>query len=264
MLIADLPLELFHEILRRSIEVRGLRRGMRLRLANSMCTKLSHHVTPFDHLVELFAKEIIQAIFAFQLLEHYFSTKCNEDTVLPAFTAAYLSCRVANEPLGGIQPLVQIRRVAQRLCLESNDGRTVQDYIKDLSTVVVKHSSLPPHTQACRPTDWLWKANEVVKYENDFETDVYIAALSKNSMDTVTKCLARIPRSGYGEVNASFSRLFGTARSHAVALGDRHNLAAFMFSPDKYLSQKLRLNILSSVAAYGDAYLFQFVFNFDA
>jgi hypothetical protein len=239
MHITELPLELFHEVLRRSIEVRGLRRGMRLRLVNSMCTKLSHHVTPFDRLVEFFAKEIIQTIFVFQLLEHYFSTKCNEDTVLPAFTAAYLTRRVANEPLGGIQPLVQIRRVAQRLCLESNDGRTVQGYTKELSTVVVKHSrwpSLPPHTQARRRTDWLWKANEVVKYESDFETDVYIAALSTNSMDTVTKCLASIPRSGYGEINASFSRLFGTARSHAVALEDRHNLAALMFSPDKYLS----------------------------
>jgi hypothetical protein len=36
MYLTELPLERFHEIIRQSIEVRGLQRGGRLRLVNSM------------------------------------------------------------------------------------------------------------------------------------------------------------------------------------------------------------------------------------
>jgi hypothetical protein len=92
MRITDLPLELFHEILRRSIETRGLKRGLRLRLVNSMCTEISRRPSPSNLLAELFAKESIQVIFVFQLLEDYLSTKC-DNVALPAFAAAYLERR---------------------------------------------------------------------------------------------------------------------------------------------------------------------------
>jgi hypothetical protein len=156
------------------------------------------------------------------------------------------------------------------LCLESDDGRSVQDYIEELSTVVVKHhvgSSLPPHTQARRRTDWIWNANEVVKYprlkdEDWFEKDVYVAGLATNSLATVTKCVAdgntAIYR--YGEIVVSSSSLFGLAFSHAVALGHRHILAALMFHTDRYCSQIWRRAMLLEIAAFGDAELLQFVF----
>jgi hypothetical protein len=89
--------------------------------------------------------------------------------------------------------------------MESKDGRSVQDYIKELSPVVIKKSS--------GRTDWLWKASETVKYEDELEADMYIAALYTNNITTAEKCLA------YGNMNHYSSGLFGTAGSHVAAFG---------------------------------------------
>ena len=217
-----------------------------------MCTEISRRPSPSNLLAELFAKETIQAIFVFQLLEDYLSTK-RDNVALPAFAAAYLERRSTNEPLGGIPPLVQIRRVAQRLCMESKDGRSVQDYIKELSAVVIKESS--------GRTDWLWKASEVVKYEDELEPDAYIAALYTNNITTAGKCLA------YGNMNHYSSGLFGTAGSHVAAFGDRRVLAASMSRKSSWNSHSthpLRLCMLSRVAEAGRAEVVQFIFDFDA
>jgi hypothetical protein len=198
---------------------------------------------------ELFAKEVVQTLFVFQLLEPYFSTKCDEETVLPLFHEAYLERRVANEPVDGFQPLVQIRRTAQQLWLKGTDGRSISDYIKELSVLVIR--------EIRGRTDVLWKTNEARNIEDEFEKGVYIAALYTQNMPVVANWLSR------GNSAAQFCWLFGTARSHAAKFGDGHLLAAVMHGSPKDWSQMLRREMLIAVCEAGRAGMAQFVFEFD-
>ena len=142
MSVLNLPVELFQEILSHAIQVRGLRRGMRLCLVNSTHFRSYCHAPLSNLCSEVFSEEVIKMLFIFQLLDSYFrAIPSGKVVVLPAFTAAYLERRVANELNGGIPALIRIRTIAERLSHESTNSRDKGAYIKQLCPFIVNNCS---------------------------------------------------------------------------------------------------------------------------
>ncbi|KAF2681950.1 ankyrin [Lentithecium fluviatile CBS 122367] len=100
MQLLDLPLELFRIILYHSIAVRGMARGVRLRLVN-----------------RLFAAEVVETIHTFKMLDQPLasSTTLDKAKPMPHFAASYLKYRVLGEPENGNGVLICIRKVSERL-----------------------------------------------------------------------------------------------------------------------------------------------------
>lgn len=198
---------------------------------------------------ELFAKEVIESVFNFQLLDPYFkSTPPDEDIAIPSFLATYLERRVLNEPIGGMLDLLLIRRVAERLRQESIDGRDLHEYVKQLCELVVSTCG----TQIS--LIWRARASET-NSGGDFETHVFVAAVYTKTMPVVEKWVAT------GKNGAKSSWLFGSARRHAAKYCSRELLAPMMIHRYGDELQRLRIELLSELAGAGRADAMHFVFD---
>ncbi|KAH6632923.1 hypothetical protein C7974DRAFT_357014 [Boeremia exigua] len=240
MLLLDLPLELLHEILGWSILIRGIKRGLRLRLVNKM-----------------FAREVLVTLPLFKTLDPYPQpSKVSGDTSILPITTTYLERRVLNERQGGSAVLLRIRSVAAQLCQESVDGSDEQEYIKQLCPLVI---------ETCRVhLDEIWSVDQNVCkrkgaiYSNDLASDVYLAALYTNTWPVVT----RWARSGRSLLQRSL--IFGDARNHAARFGSTQVLAAMIESRHEDTFQMMRSYFLMRTAEAGRMEIVRFVFNFKA
>lgn len=234
MHLLDLPLELFQAILCRAIQARGIKRGLRLRLVNT-----------------IFAKEVIQALFTFRLLDSYFSSfKSCQNFPLPSFAASYLGHRVLNESNDGLPVLLCIRSVAERLCQESTettDGRDFRLYVKQLCRSVVENRH--PHSMA-----GIFRAR-ILKRSN-YEAHVYVAAVYTQTMPIVRRWIAD------GNNACESSWIFGHPYTYAVERGSHELLELLMSDPVTGVNLNRRCNLLRKVVRAGRAETTRFVFNF--
>jgi len=122
--ILDLPLELFQRIVREAILVRGITRGMRLRLVNRKSRLDVLRVCPYEK--DLFADEAHHVLFLYNMLDERLSL---EPKKRPPFTATYLEHRVTKEPVDGNPMLLCIRQIAARL---TNSSPATPHYIASL------------------------------------------------------------------------------------------------------------------------------------
>ena len=198
-----------------------------------------------------FAKEIIQALFTFRLLDSYFSSfKSRQRFPLPSFAASYLEHRVLNESNDGLPALLRIRSVAERLCqesTESTDGRDFRLYVKQLCRSVVENGDPP------RMAD-IFGAG--ILDRSDYEAHVYVAAVCTQTMPIVRRWIAG------GNNACKSSWIFGDASTYAVEYGSHELLKLLMSDPVKGVRQDQRCNFLRKVARAGRAETTRFVFNF--
>ncbi|KAH3976617.1 hypothetical protein HBH52_122240 [Parastagonospora nodorum] len=235
MRILDLPLELIQEILRRACEVRGLRRGIRLRLVN-----------------KLFAEEVINVIHIFRLLDTYFKL-CSKDPIprIPYFAGSYLARRVLSEPSNGLPDLLRIRAVAQKLHEADAEARSVPDYVHQLCLLVIRDQR--PSTRLAQ----MLKASQV-KDKSDSETHLYVAAYLTQTTTIVERWMASARHP------AQNSWMFGSINNHAARHSDERFLAALTTGCDKFpeSAQERRVEMLCVVAEAGRLDAVQFIFNF--
>ncbi|KAL5377228.1 hypothetical protein DPSP01_009893 [Paraphaeosphaeria sporulosa] len=105
---ADLPAELLQNILNHAIVVRGMKRGLRLRLINKR-----------------FAAEVIDTIYAYRMLDERFCQPLTtvRNPPMPPFTASYIEYRIHNKEddssLAPYPKLGLLRRIARDLVAEN-------------------------------------------------------------------------------------------------------------------------------------------------
>ncbi|KAH7132391.1 ankyrin repeat-containing domain protein [Dendryphion nanum] len=173
MNILDLPLELFQAILAKSIVVRSWER-------------------------ETFAEQIIETIFAFKLLDAFFSDSqilAKAQGGVPPFAAAYLESRVLNEPESGKPVLVGLRHIAKILCTDNEsqapDQGEIDDCVSFLCSVAATNRTL----------DHYWDDDPLQRRlhyffldnfeEEDFAQELFVAAIVTNN----TQILRNLPSS---------------------------------------------------------------------
>ena len=206
---------------------------------------------------EVFAREVLATLPLLKLLDSYFHLlPIDINTSLRTAATAYLERRVLNERHRGAPALLRIRSVAARLCQESVDGRSEQDYVTQLCSLAL---------ETCRPRrDEIWAASTAVSgreptlCSNDLESDVYIAALYTNTLPVVSEWIAS------GKELGKRSLLFGDARCHAARFSEHKILAAMMESPYEDTFQRLRFYFLLKTAEFGRVAATRFTFSFQA
>ncbi|KAJ8109926.1 hypothetical protein OPT61_g7097 [Boeremia exigua] len=210
MNLTDMPLELLYEILGWSIQARGIKRGLRLRLVNSV--------------VELFAREVLVTLPMFKLLDSYFQLMPNGEDSVPkrAVATVYLQRRVLNEHHGGAPALLYIRNVALGLSREGDGERDKFNYIRELCALAV---------ESCKErlgTFWVVDLNPSAingPFDNkDLESDLYITALYTNTLPVVERWLSS------GKQVSVSSRIFGNSFRHAARFCS-HEILARIWTP---------------------------------
>jgi hypothetical protein len=169
---------------------------------------------------------------------------------------AYLERRILNEGHDGAAVLLRIRDVTIQLCKESSDGRSEQDYIRQLCPLVV--DTLKGRMNEIWATDKALLKTDGLLYGSHLDSDVYVAAVYTQDFPTVAKWITR------GKGMRDRSLLFGDPHRHAVKYGNHEVLAAMMTTPRTDLLQILRIHSLQMVARTGDLEATQFVFNFQS
>ncbi|KAF2855906.1 hypothetical protein T440DRAFT_463253 [Plenodomus tracheiphilus IPT5] len=237
MNILNLPLELFHEILFKAVRLRGLKRGLRLRLVN-----------------RVFARETLQALLITRYVDaHLERIQCEPNIPLPSFAAEYLEHRVRSEHKNENPALLRIREVAEQLSLEGSEEKTIQDYIHDLCPFVL---SLRGYRSSAVWGRAVWHAER-----NDLAADVLIAALYTKTMPIVEKWI----ENGRG-LPRECSDLFGWPQHLAAGLGNQRLLATIMVLEGVHYGHAFssaRYTLLCAVAELGDAEAVRFVYNYN-
>lgn len=257
MHILDLPVELLHEILGWAILVRGIKRGLRLRLVNSRLCSADCAIFCLPTAIEIFASEIVAALSLFKLLDTYFKPlPVGSDEAVPSIATTYLERRVLNERCGGAPVLLWIRSVANRLSQETDDERNEYDYVRQLCPLVLETCSVR--------LDDLWTVDQAVAWRNglfndsNLDTDVYITAVYTQTLPVVSRWISS--RKGL----ARSSLIFGRAHLHAARYGNHEILAAMMDLRYESDFQRLRTSFLVEAAKYGRVGVTRFVLEFQA
>ncbi|KAF2998252.1 hypothetical protein E8E13_006225 [Curvularia kusanoi] len=238
MHLFDLPLELLHDILSWSIKVRGIKRGLRLRLVN-------RH----------FAREVLVTLTESKLLDLYLRpVRSGQFSPGYAVGPAYLERRVLNERSGGAPILLRVRDVAQRLCQEGSDGRDVYDYVKELCPLV--WNTCQVRLDLIWETDKIDVVNEILS-RSDLESDVFIAAVYTGTLPVIATWSASGKQLGQER-----SLVFGNATQHAARSGSHDLIAAMIDWPYEDVFHEKRAWFLAQAAEYGRAEATQFIFNF--
>ncbi|KAH7076436.1 ankyrin repeat-containing domain protein [Paraphoma chrysanthemicola] len=234
MHILDLPLELLREILFRSIQSRGLRRGFRLRLVN-----------------KIFAQEVVESIFAYRLLDNYFASDPNKTTTsIPPYILAYLERCVVTEPAGFDTAFAWIRTVAEYLSRADTNGRDTETFVRELCPFVIEEHG--PHVAR------LWRQD--LGHDTAYlETHMYVAAVMTNTTPVIEAWLAH-----ECQPNVK-SFYFGYTRTYAERYGDQSLLTAMMTHPwkDQTSQQKPRLYVFAGTVEAGRMDAARFTFNFN-
>lgn len=259
MHLLDLPVELLHEILGWAILVRGIKRGLRLRLVNSRLCSADCAIFCLPTAIGIFASEIVAALSLLKLLDTYFKPlPVGSDEAVPSIATTYLERRVLNERRGGAPVLLWIRSVANRLSQETDDERNEYDYVRQLCPLVLETYSLRVRL------DELWTVDQAVGWydglfnESNLETDVYITAVYTQTLSVVSRWISS--RRGL----AKSSHLFGRAHHHAARYGNHELLAAMMDLRYEDDFQRLRISFLVEAAEYGRVGVTRFVLDFQA
>jgi hypothetical protein len=242
MELLELPVEIFQLILAWSIQVRGRKRGLRLRLVSSMFTSiLIAQGKLFLTETGLFARELIAVIFRFKLLDEYLSSRealtsrTRHPVVLPSFTEEYIRYRVLNEPASGNQALVAIRNVAQRLYLQNRTNCTkeqaVEHYVTELCARIIEFSR--GHDPQDRPLYEVFTWQGPVS-EGEFQAMLTCAAIRTGTFDIKGWI-------GVGRPELSLSRILGDPKQTWTnpRFGDIQTLKFLVLkedgTPDEYL-----------------------------
>jgi len=239
MYLLDLPLKLFQDILYCAIQARGIKRGLSLRLVNSIIPpKLLYHcIISSNSAQAIFAKEVIQALFTFRLLNSYFSSfKSCQDFPLPSFAALYLKHQVLNESNDGLPALLRIRSVAERLCQESTkttNGRDFQLYVKQLCPSVMENRH--PHYMAD-----IFRAG--ILNRTNYEAHVYITTVYTQTMSIVRRWIA----DSNNIYNSSW--IFGQPFTYAAECSSYKLLKLLISHPINGMCQDRQCNLLRKVA----------------
>lgn len=261
--ILELPLELFQEILYHAIQIRGIKRGLRLRLINSkyippnipVCVKRWSLILSSG----TFSTEILQVIFIFRLLDPHFSSFGKLGAfALPPFAASYFEYRVLSEPDDGLPALVRIRRVAECLSQEdggSTNGRGMREYVKELCPLVVGRSTghLMMDAFSNRMADIFM--NRRVD-ESDFEVHVCVAAVYTHTMAFIRRWVAA------GKGFLGYSWIFGDAFMHADRCGLEMLELLLVSVKDGGDFHDRRRSMFVKLVRAGRAEATRFVFNF--
>jgi hypothetical protein len=199
--LSDLPLELFQRILREAILMRGIVRGLRLRLVNHKALLLSCGKQPFT-LSGFFSNQVQYVLFLHNMLDATLSLQ----TTLPPFAAVYLEHRVTREPDDGNPALVCIRQVAARL---TYDSETRSRYIAYLSALAV-----PNIKSVFAPNQPVYKAIS----QGTFEHHVQAAAVYMNHISDIERW----------EAPMTSSSLFGSCFQLTAASGSAEMIEVYL------------------------------------
>lgn len=150
---ADLPTELLQNILNHAITVRGIKRGMRLRLVNSRRTNARHQMN-LTIALERFAAEVINTIDAYRMLDERFSRRLTpgRKLAIPPFTASYIEYRIHNnEDASEAVPFPRLgflRRIARDLVAE-HESLGYDDCIRILCDLVTQGGAFRVYQVFC-------------------------------------------------------------------------------------------------------------------
>lgn len=170
----------------------------------------------------------------------------NDAVRTPFFAIDYLEHRVRHEGKDGHPALIRILRVAERLCQADSDGKSIQDYIRQLSTLLVER---PSYSMVS-----IWILDKKVML-NDLEEDIVIAAIYTKTIALVDKWITS------GKILPRHSYLFGHTGDYAESQGNYQALAALL---DKYYVAdvySVRWALLNVAAERGNLEATKFVFH---
>lgn len=128
MPFANLPKELLQAILHHAIAVRGVKRGLRLRLVNSMYISSTTidaigQGTSLTICTERFAAEVIDTIYTHRMLDGRFSQRLTPSQMpsMPPFTSLYIEYRIHNSDDSSVlyPRMGFLRRIARDVVAEN-------------------------------------------------------------------------------------------------------------------------------------------------
>ncbi len=200
--------------------------------------------------IELFDKEVLKVLFSSRLLDPHFECIIRESMrSLPPITAAYLEHRVLSEPSNGNAVILHLRRVAERLYLESSREWSVPHFINRLCALVLDYGK----RKACDLGIWT-ENGDITKL--DLETDVHAAAIHMQINPKIDKWLAS------GKTGKEQSPLFGGSFWDAAKYDNHQLLAAIMTQESAKPFRWLRSQIMRIAVGAGNLNTARFVFDF--
>lgn len=195
-----------------------------------------------------FAREVIQVLFIFRLLDPYFgSTSRNVLFILPSFVLPYLTQRVMNEPDQGLPGLKCVRSVAERLYPERSEALERLDfrqYVEYLCRAIVN-------------TGWFSVAKVFKLYDpiDDLDPHLYVAAVYTQTMPFL--------RRWHAEGNEyMLSSIFGNPQRHIVNNCNHEVIELFLCEPDGTIHPKRRLHLMRNMMKKGHVETMRFIHNF--
>ncbi|KAK2762336.1 hypothetical protein FQN54_001346 [Arachnomyces sp. PD_36] len=163
--LLDLPAELIHSILVHAILVRGLKRGLRLRLVNKFCSR-----------------EVIQALYTSRILE----SLCHVGHEYPPLGLEYLQFKTLGERGNVTAPRKVIRQIADRLCVENDipTSRAHEErgaYIKQLCRLAFERNN-------CL-SSFFQEYKQIDDDDQALKRHLFVAAVYTNSVSLVRRLI---------------------------------------------------------------------------
>jgi hypothetical protein len=156
MLLLSLPTEILERILYHAIQVRGLKRGLRLRLVDSQYILYApkYYDRNLTWHVETFARAVLHTLYTFRLLDQLYEVQIGrpKQRIVPRdLLQSYLKYRVMNEPANGKPMLTSIRKLAVHIYRErppDDEGlSTVEASTVKLCSTLIEFDHGPQHSQ---------------------------------------------------------------------------------------------------------------------
>jgi hypothetical protein len=201
-LLLSLPTEIFERILYHAIRIRGLKRGLRLRLVNSQYILYApqYYNRPLTWHVETFACIVLHTLYTFRLLDQFYGTARMKHRVVPKdLLQSYLKYRIMNEPGDGNPLLNSILKLAIRIHRErSPDERelsTVEANAEKLCSVLIEFYDGPQHSQfehkhGLRRFAYIFLRRGDVT-EDEYEGQLLFAGICTNTCNIVRQCVTK-------------------------------------------------------------------------
>lgn len=207
MNLVDLPPELIQSILVHAVRSRGLKRALRLRLVNSVYSRLPLSVTQANVIfLEFFSSEVIQALYTSKILEDL----CRLPHRYPPLCLGYLQFKTLGQRGYVTAPRKVIRQIADRLCVENVIPESSVDeirsaYIKQLCSLAFRRNNcLSSFFQQHRTID---------DDDNALQRHLFVAAVYTNSLSLVRRLITQ------GCSPWAVSSLFGLSLTAAALQG---------------------------------------------
>lgn len=194
-----------------------------------------------------FSYAIINTIFSYRMVDNFFISggRLKRESV-PSFLFEYLKYRIINESSGGHEALVLLRKIAEHLASKTSDGRTAEDYIQEISRVMVARN--------CNMISSFW-TKEYPTTPKEFEDHVKVAALYTDTAVIVDEMIQN------GTLGRTRSSLFGSGQQFVAAHGDEAMVNAALKDGSHFMGPDSRKDMLVWAASAGNLNTVNFVWN---